>query len=611
MFKGATTAALRAIANHPEATVVYAGLSGNQKPSASQAGEVRLPTVPHELTRENVAHLRGTADAMAMRLKHHDAGVHARHLPSGEAAIEAYNAMEQARVEALGAEQYAGVRKNLGTYLEQRLSLKGYQLTPALFQMQMSDALQVMILDRLAHLELGTTGAHVRSLFRGKFGDKLDAHFDALAETMHDQDRSAEVLRDLIKALALEEGAAEREQGAGKDKREGVERNSELHAGVSQDNEGSDKKGARIETQLHAITFEGDEEPRRENEAIGDALEPNTDGRRRSLCGKRLQEEVRYKVFTKRFDQIEDASNLCDAEELARLRVQLDHRLMHLQGVVSRLANRLQRRLMAQQIRAWEFDHEEGLLDAARLARVVVNPMHALSFKREKEIRFPDTVVTLLIDNSSSMHGRPITVAAMTADLLAQTLERCGVKVEILGFTTSQWHGGESRKLWAKSGKPANPGRLNDLRHIIYKSADMPWRRARKNLGLMLREGILRENIDGEALAWAYNRIAGRPEVRRILMVISDGAPVDESTLSVHAGNYLEQHLRDVIAYIQTNTAVQLLAIGIGHDVTRYYRRAVTLMDADKLGGAVMDQLTDLFEQEVEHARGIAAPLVM
>ena len=323
-----------------------------------------------------------------------------------------------------------------------------------------------------------------------------------------------------------------------------------------------------------------------------------------------MRGDDRYRVFTSEFDQIEDAANLCDPDELARLRVQLDRQLAHMQGVVSRLANRLQRKLMAQQVRSWEFDLEEGLLDTSRLARIVANPMHSLSFKREKETEFRDTVVSLLIDNSGSMRGRPITIAAMSADILARTLERCGVKVEILGFTTSQWKGGQSRKQWVDMGKPTQPGRLNDLRHIVYKGADTPWRRARKNLGLMLREGILKENIDGEALAWAHARLVGRPEARRILMVISDGAPVDDSTLSVNPGNYLEKHLRDVIRFIETRSPVQLLAIGIGHDVTRYYRRAVTLMDVDELGGAVMAQLTDLFEEDDGYRPSAVAPIV-
>ena len=314
-----------------------------------------------------------------------------------------------------------------------------------------------------------------------------------------------------------------------------------------------------------------------------------------------------YMPWTGEFDEIVHADELCDADELARLRHHLDQQLASLQGVVSRLANRLQRRLMAQQVRAWQFDLEEGLLDAARLARVVADPIHSLSYKMEKQTDFRDTVVSLLIDNSGSMRGRPISVAAMSADILARTLERCGVKTEVLGFTTRAWKGGQSREKWLAAGKPANPGRLNDLRHIIYKEADSPLRRARKNLGLMLREGILKENIDGEALLWAHQRLLGRPEDRRILMVISDGAPVDDSTLSVNPGNYLERHLREVIEWIETRSPVELIAIGIGHDVTRYYRHAVTIFDADQLGGAMMEQLAGLFDEESRRRQGRGA----
>jgi cobaltochelatase CobT len=305
-----------------------------------------------------------------------------------------------------------------------------------------------------------------------------------------------------------------------------------------------------------------------------------------------------YRAYCTNFDEIVQAAELCDPEELTRLRAMLDQQLSHLQGVIGRLANRLQRRLMAKQTRAWEFDLEEGLLDAGRLARVVVNPMHPLSYKREKDTEFRDTVVALLIDNSGSMRGRPISIAAMSADILARTLERCGVKVEILGFTTKAWKGGQSRERWIADGKPPQPGRLNDLRHIVYKSADAPWRRARKSLGLMLREGLLKENIDGEALLWAHNRLLGRPEQRRIMMVISDGAPVDDSTLSVNPGNYLERHLRDVIGWIERTSPVELIAIGIGHDVTRYYRRAVTIVDAEQLGGTMMEKLAELFDED-------------
>jgi cobaltochelatase CobT len=309
-----------------------------------------------------------------------------------------------------------------------------------------------------------------------------------------------------------------------------------------------------------------------------------------------------YQAHTTAFDEIVRATDLCDAEELARLRRHVDQQLQDLQNTVGRLANRLQRRLMAKQQRSWEFDLDEGLLDSARLTRVIVNPGHSLSFKRERETDFRDTVVTLLIDNSGSMRGRPVTVAAMCADILARTLERCGVNVEILGFTTVAWKGGRSRERWLSGGKTMNPGRLNDLRHIIYKSADEPWRRARKSLGLMLREGLLKENIDGEALIWAHGRLMARAEQRRILMVISDGAPVDDSTLSVNAGNYLDRHLREVIHWIEARSPVELIAIGIGHDVNRYYRRAVTIVDAEQLGGAMTDQLAELFEETAPKA---------
>jgi cobaltochelatase CobT len=344
---------------------------------------------------------------------------------------------------------------------------------------------------------------------------------------------------------------------------------------------------------------EGAEEAEGEmSPGMGDE-QPGNPGTPNLLRGRNNErQDAPYRGFTTEFDEIVAADTLCDAEELTRLRSLLDQQLSHLQGVIGKLANRLQRRLLAKQNRSWEFDLEEGLLDAGRLARVVTNPLHPLSYKVEKDTKFRDTVVSLLIDNSGSMRGRPITIAAMSADILARTLERCGVKVEILGFTTRAWKGGQSRERWIAQGKPPNPGRLNDLRHIIYKAGDAPWRRARKSLGLMLREGILKENIDGEALLWAHNRLLARTEQRRILMVISDGAPVDDSTLSVNPGNYLERHLRDVIEYIESRSAVELTAIGIGHDVTRYYRRAVTIVDAEQLGGTMMEKLAELFDED-------------
>ncbi len=617
-FKAATTAAVKAISGKRDLAVVYTPLAANQKPAPGGQNDMRLPMPPHKLTPENVTRLRGAADALALRLAHHSDAVHARRMPVSKDAVAAYNAMEQTRVEVIGARQYQGVNHNLSQALEQRLTLEGYQAARSFYQVDMSDALRVLVHDRCGTLHLGASGGHIRDLLKEHFGAKLDRDLAELSDNVADQRKSADILRRLIDTLELEKDNAQDlqqdEEQEGNDPAGGDADPDQDKDDSSQSDEGDQSQG---EGEQPSQSREAEAEAVEDGDVQGQPImgaEDDADGKQSAprMGHNKGREQERYKVFTTRYDQEEDAADLCDAEELSRLRLQLDRQLAHLQGVVSRLANRLQRRLMAQQMRSWEFDLEEGLLDASRLARIVANPTHSLSFKREKETRFRDTVVSLLIDNSGSMRGRPITIAAMTADLLARTLERCGVKVEILGFTTSQWKGGQSRRLWTESGKPANPGRLNDLRHIIYKAADTPWRRARRNLGLMLREGILKENIDGEALAWAHNRLAARGEQRRILMVISDGAPVDDSTLSVNPGNYLEQHLREVIRYIEDKSEVQLLAIGIGHDVTRYYRRAVTLMDADELGGAVMAQLTDLFEEDDDGAgRGGAAPLIM
>jgi cobaltochelatase CobT len=606
-FKTATTAAVRALSERPDTTVSYTPIATNQK-SIGQGGAVRLPLPPAKLTKENVVRLRGSADASAMRLRHHSEPVHQRRMPHGKDAIDAYNAMEQARVEVLGAKAYKGVASNLGKALEQRLALEGYQMARASVQIQMPDALKVMIHSRCHGVELGEAGEHVLQIANREYGDALEPYIARLAETLEDQRAFSDILREMIEVLDLEtdDGGRDLDEDESPDIDEESDSTSEADEGESEGEDESDPDSGDIQP---AETDEDMSVPF----AMDSAEEPGNDGDQpKPESGHNSSRaDDRYRVFCTEFDQIEDAANLCDPEELSRLRTQLDRQLAHMQGVVSRLANRLQRKLMAQQVRSWEFDLEEGLLDTSRLARIVANPLHSLSFKREKEMEFRDTIVSLLIDNSGSMRGRPITIAAMTADILARTLERCGVKVEILGFTTSQWKGGQSRKQWVDSGKPSQPGRLNDLRHIIYKGADTPWRRARRNLGLMLREGILKENIDGEALAWAHSRLAARPEARRILMVISDGAPVDDSTLSVNPGNYLEKHLRDVIRFIETRSNVQLLAIGIGHDVTRYYRRAVTLMDVDELGGAVMAQLTDLFDDKDLSGLSAFAPVVV
>ena len=615
-FKTATTAAVRALSGHPETNVSYTPIATSQK-SGNQGTNVRLPLPPAKMTPENVVRLRGSADASAMRLRHHSDRVHQRRMPHGKDAIDAYNTMEQTRVEVLGAQDFTGVSANLSRALEQRLALEGYQMARVTNQIQIPDALKVMIHSRCGAIDLGEAGEHVLDVAERELGEKLNPYLDRLFDSLNDQKAYSDILREMIEALNLEkdDGGRDLTEDESPDTDQESDNTSESDDGESEGEEQTDPDSGDMEPDSGAA--DDDVQPSETDEetsvpfAMESAEDPGNDGQqpRPQMGHNRNAQNERYRVLTTEFDRIEDATNLCDPEELSRLRVQLDRQLAHMQGVVSRLANRLQRKLMAQQVRSWEFDLEEGLLDTSRLARIVANPLHSLSFKREKEMEFRDTVVTLLIDNSGSMRGRPITIAAMSADILARTLERCGVKVEILGFTTSQWKGGQARKQWVDSGKPTQPGRLNDLRHIVYKSADTPWRRARKNLGLMLREGILKENIDGEALAWAHNRLVARAEARRILMVISDGAPVDDSTLSVNPGNYLERHLRDVIRFIETRSQIQLLAIGIGHDVTRYYRRAVTLMDVDELGGAVMTQLTDLFDEDDGYGAAAAAAI--
>ncbi|MGC2857278.1 cobaltochelatase subunit CobT [Novispirillum sp. DQ9] len=605
-FKRATTACLRAIGGRKDMQVAYTPLTYSQ--SASVTGsQARLPMPPSKLEADHVARLRGTADSLALRLRHHDSRLHARRLPLSADAREVYNALEQARVEAIGGRRLKGAARNIADAIETRLKAEGLDVTEDAAAVPLSDALRLTAHHRFGALPEGAGARHVVDLLESRLG-KAGPFLDRLLENLDDQRTFADAARQLIEALDLE-----RDDAAEVEREEAEEADNEAadaQPDEETESEQSQQGGAESAPEQEQSTSSAGASEADSGQQTGDetmdatapgqtAEEPGGESEQtRSRPGHNSADFQPYKAFTTEFDQVRDAVDLCDPEELGRLRFQLDQHLSHLQGVVTRLANRLQRRLMAKQLRSWEFDLEEGFLDAARLARVVANPTHSLSYKMEKDTQFRDTVVSLLIDNSGSMRGRPITVAAMSADLLARTLERCGVKVEILGFTTSQWKGGKAREAWVKKGKPPAPGRLNDLRHIVYKAADMPWRRARRNLGLMLKEGILKENIDGEALLWAHSRLIGRPEQRRILMVISDGAPVDDSTLSVNPGNYLERHLRDVIEYIETRSPVDLLAIGIGHDVTRYYRRAVTIMDAEELGGTVLKQLAALFEEE-------------
>jgi cobaltochelatase CobT len=600
-FKQALIGCVRAISGDNELEVTF----GSDRPGL--AGErARLPDLPKRPTAHDFAVTRGVGDSIALRKACHDDAVHNRMAPEGPDARAVYDAVEQARVEAIGARQMTGIGDNITSMLEDKYQRANYSGITNREDAPLQEALALMVREKLTGRAPPETSGQVVELWRdfveGKAGDILQS----LEDSVDNQQAFARVVREMLSAMEMAEdyGEDDDQQNEQDDVSDDDQPSSdEQNEQSSEEEAGSDAAPAEesesSEEQMDAGEMDGAEVG--DDDTIDESDEDaDTPGETRKSSDQfaDLNEKIDYKVFTTEFDEEILAQDLCEEAELDRLRAFLDKQLAHLQGVVGRLANRLQRRLMAQQNRAWDFDLEEGYLDSARLTRMIIDPMQPLSFKMERDTSFRDTVVTLLIDNSGSMRGRPITVAATCADILARTLERCGVKVELLGFTTKAWKGGQSREKWLTGGKQPTPGRLNDLRHIIYKSADAPWRRARRNLGLMMREGLLKENIDGEALIWAHSRLLKRPEQRRILMMISDGAPVDDSTLSVNPGNYLERHLRAVIEEIETRSPVELLAIGIGHDVTRYYRRAVTIVDAEELAGAMTEQLAALFADE-------------
>jgi cobaltochelatase CobT len=596
-FKRATAGALRAMAQTPDVQVAY-----QTGPSGLSGKRARLPPPSRALAPAEMAKLRGVADSLALRLRHHDDAIHSMRAPNTREAREAYDALEQARIEIVGAAHMAGVSANLRNKLNDECETDGLDRMTKRDQLPLVRALSLLARDRMDPASVPESAKAVLALWRDTLGAEAEDALSELASARSDQGTYTRAARKLLAALELAESEADtREDDESEQENDEGEETSQQDNSQEGESDSQSQERAMLAAQPEMMPGEAAEQEGDDDSDVQDLVGETDDApagpqQRRAATGG--DETSTYRAFTRAHDEEIDADALCDPDELSRLRQQLDHQLQHLHAVVAKLANRLQRRLLAQQTRAWEFDLEEGMLDSARLSRIIVDPLLALTYKRERDTDFRDTVVTLLIDNSGSMRGRPITVAAMCGDILARTLERCAVKVEVLGFTTRAWKGGQSREQWVAGGKqPPNPGRLNDLRHIIYKAADTPWRRARKNLGLMLREGLLKENIDGEALLWAYRRLVSRPEKRRILMVISDGAPVDDSTLSVNSGNYLERHLRDVIREIESRDLVELIAIGIGHDVTRYYRRAVTIVDAEELGGTMMRKLTELFDE--------------
>ena len=595
-FKRAVTQTTRSIAADSAVEVVF-----TNEPPGLTGKTARLPEPSRVPTRAEIAVIRGHADAAALSIACHDADLHENLAPPGGEARDVFEAIEQARVEAIGAQRMQGVAANLAARIEQRYERSRFNEVTERSEAPLPDALSLLVRERLTGAAPPPKARALVNLWRPWIEGRANTVLQRMPDMLLDQEAFGRLTRDLLAALNL---ADQLDQGA----EDEAGNEGEPDPNAAGDNENAEEQGraelaadARAEQEQQSDESLDDQE-----DGAGDRLDRDAemaDKPRRSDPWRPNSsvlddpEAFGYKVFTRAYDEIVNAEELCDADELERLRAFLDKQLVTLHGAVARLANRLQRRLLAQQNRAWDFDLDEGMIDAARLARVIVDPMHPLTFKQERDTQFRDTAVTLLIDNSGSMRGRPIMVAACCADILARTLERCGVKVEILGFTTRAWKGGHSREEWLNAQKPPLPGRLNDLRHIVYKSADAPWRRSRRNLGLMMREGLLKENIDGEALAWAHSRLLARPEQRRILMMISDGAPVDDSTLSVNSGSYLERHLRQVINEIETHSPVELLAIGIGHDVTRYYRRAVTVTDAEELAGVMTEKLAELFDE--------------
>ncbi|MCP3734673.1 cobaltochelatase subunit CobT [Sphingomonas sp. RP10(2022)] len=597
-FKAVLAGTARALAEEPEVELAFTA------DAPTQSGKhIKVPMPARTLPPEQVAEARGFSDGFALRLKHHDGALHLRHAPAEAVARAVFDAVEGARVEALGSRGYAGIADNLGHALDVRLRSDPITRARTLEEVPLATALSLLVREQLTGQAAPAAAAPGLALVR----DWIDARTDlsSLALALDDQRAFQSLAMKMLEELELVEGEAlpeNADDGGSED--EGTDEQQQDEGEEDEEQDGGQGEG-EVDARGEAQESDSDEG---EGEEFGDESMDDLDGQpgddgeegmqpvRPNRPNSDFMPQFEYKPWTTQFDEVVAATDLCDSDELARLRGYLDQQLAHLQSAVSKLANRLQRRLMAQQSRSWDFDQDEGMLDAARLARVVVTPGQSLSYKIERETDFRDTVVTLLIDNSGSMRGRPIGIAAISADILARTLERCGVKTEILGFTTRAWKGGQARETWLAAGRPPQPGRLNDIRHIVYKKADEPWRRARTNLGLMMREGLLKENIDGEALLWAHARLMARPEERRILMVISDGAPVDDSTLSVNSGSYLERHLRQVIGWIEGKSPVELVAIGIGHDVTRYYARAVTIMDAEQLGGTIIEQLAALFD---------------
>ena len=598
-FQNATASTLKAISGNfeNEREIKFSGNS-----SYLSTKEIRLPQILKELDSQQLSKLRGEADKIALKIKYHDSALFNKQVPSSELSSQIFKLAEDARIEAVGSKNFTGIRNNLQNLINEQYKQTILPIPGGDDKEALVNALHLVIREKITGSNSPQNTSISLEKWRPWINSKIGNLLNQLQENTYNQEKFAAKTKELLSALQAEIGETDtNNNGENEEDSENINPEENENDNSSSQNDGDDEEAGLdggAESQEDEGQIEGDAQDSDSEDQEGDS---EGEIAANPLPGHNLGKnslDNNYKIFSTKYDEIVNATDLCEEDELSRLRGTLDKQLEVLQGAIARLANKLQRKLQAKQNRSWNFDLEEGMLDASKLSRIITQPLFPLSYKQEKDMKFRDTIVTLLIDNSGSMRGRPITIAAICADIMARTLERCGVKVEILGFTTKAWKGGQSREQWINEGKPTYPGRLNDLRHIIYKPADAPWRRSKNSLGLMLREGILKENIDGEALIWAHERLLGRLEDRKILMVISDGAPVDDTTLSSNSGNYLELHLKQVISFIENKSPVELVAIGIGHDVTRYYNKAVTLTDAEQLGGALTEQLADLFNEE-------------
>ena len=598
-IKRAISSATRAIAENKELEVVF------EDTGSSSENKIVLPQIKLDVNPESLSQLRGNADNQALRYKYHNQDTFKEYEPSGEKNKKIYEILEDTRIQLIGSKLMRGVKNNLHSLYEDKFKDKNISEISKQSDIDIEDAIDLYFRNKVSPDYLPKDSDKAISVWKKWLQSRIGDTSNSLLENIYDQKVFAENVNKLINDLDYYDDQNANDEKNEEEKNQNTEQleNNELDEMENQSSF-SDDEASQSEEEVGYEETEMNID-QQEDDELSEFDEGNSENATPQYRAENSSEQIlnEYNIYTEEFDEIITASNICEDEELNRLRAYLDQQLKSYQTIISRLANRLQRKLLAKQNRSWDFDLEEGLLDTSRLTRIIMDPYHSLSFKKEKDTDFKDTVVSLLIDNSGSMRGRPITVAAMSADILARTLERCGVKVEILGFTTKAWKGGKSREHWMQNKKIPAPGRLNDLRHIIYKAADEPWRRSKKNLGLMMREGLLKENIDGEALLWAHKRLQVRYEARKILMVISDGAPVDDSTLSVNTGNYLEKHLRGVIEWIESKSAIQLLAVGIGHDVTRYYKRAVTIVDAEQLADVMTEQLVDLFEESEKKSK--------